>query len=190
MNSHDRLPSTLYLVGYMSAGKSTIGRRLADLLHYTFIDTDIYLEQRFRQSVSDMFATVGEATFRKRETMLIEELLGYPQAVIATGGGLPCHDDNMQKLTSSGTTIYLQLPIDTLVAHLELCKRTRPSVRHLEGDALRQHIEAAMQVREPYYLQAHVVVSSRDVNSKEQEHQLALDIQTLLKTTPHLLHEN
>ena len=80
---------TLYLIGYMSAGKSTIGRALADLVGYEFVDTDIYIESRFRQRVSDIFNKYGEEYFRQKERMILEELAGLNNAVVATGGGLP-----------------------------------------------------------------------------------------------------
>ena len=96
---------TLYLVGYMSAGKSTIGRMLAKMFSYEFVDTDIYIESRFRQRVSDLFRLHGEEYFRQKERMILEEIAGLPNAVIATGGGLPIYHDNMDILLESGTVL-------------------------------------------------------------------------------------
>ena len=149
---------TLYLIGYMSAGKSTVGRMLAELLGYEFVDTDIYIESRFRQRVSDLFRLHGEEYFRQKERMILEEIAGLPDAVIATGGGLPIYHDNMDILLESGTVLYLRYSCETLAQRLELTKRTRPSVAHLSGEELRQHVEEAMRLREPVYSRAHQII--------------------------------
>lgn len=149
---------TIYLVGYMSAGKSTVGRILAERLGYEFVDTDIYLESRFRQRVSDIFRLRGESYFREKERMILEEIAGLPDAVIATGGGLPIYHDNMSLLLESGTVLYLRYSCEALAERLELTKRTRPAVAHLSGEELRKYVAEAMAVREPIYARAHHIV--------------------------------
>lgn len=149
---------TLYLIGYMSAGKSTVGRTLAELLGYQFVDTDIYIESRFRQRVSDIFRLHGESYFRQKERMILEEIAGLNDAVIATGGGLPIYQDNMDILLESGTVLYLRYSSEMLAERLELTKRTRPSVAHLSGEELRLHVEEAMRLREPVYSRAHQII--------------------------------
>lgn len=149
---------TIYLIGYMSAGKSTVGRMLAELLGYEFVDTDIYIESRFRQRVSDLFRQHGEEYFRQKERMILEEIAGLPDAVIATGGGLPIYYDNMDLLLESGAVLYLRYSSEALARRLELTKRTRPSVAHLSGEELRQHVAEAMSLREPIYSRAHQTI--------------------------------
>ena len=146
---------TLYLIGYMSAGKSTVGRTLAELLGYEFVDTDIYIESRFRQRVADLFRLHGDEYFRQKERMILEEIAGLPDAVIATGGGLPIYHDNMDILLESGTVLYLRYSSEALAQRLELTKRTSPSVSHLTGEELLQHVTEAMRLREPIYSRAH-----------------------------------
>ncbi|MBB6275173.1 shikimate kinase [Porphyromonas circumdentaria] len=170
----------VFIVGYMGAGKSTLGRKLALLMEREFIDTDLFIENRFRKSVSDIFAQEGEAIFRSREKFVIEELSSFPNAVIATGGGLPCYYDNMALMKSSGVTIYLQLSAPVLAERIELCKRTRPTVRHLSGEALLQHISAALEERVAYYEQAELIISCDEVKSDQDEALLAQDIASRL----------
>ena len=100
------MATPIFLVGFMGSGKSTIGRHLADALGYRFVDTDVFIETRFRQRILDMFAQHGEATFRRRERMVIEELMSMPDTVFATGGGLPCYEDTMELLLQSGSVVY------------------------------------------------------------------------------------
>ena len=126
----------IFLVGFMGSGKSTIGRHLAEALGWRFIDTDVFVETRFRQRITDMFAEHGEAVFRRRERMAIEELMSMPDTVFATGGGLPCYTDTMDHLLEAGHVIYLRCSTPILTARLELCKRTRPTIRDKSGEEL------------------------------------------------------
>lgn len=158
MTASRHLPGTIYLVGFMSAGKSTVGRSLAALLGYSFIDTDLYIENRFRLRVSDIFARHGETYFRQKEHIILEELLGYPQAVIATGGGLPMHHDHMPLLLESGLVLYLRYSDRALAQRLSLTKRTRPTVAHLSDEELLPFVSERMALRSPVYEQAHIVV--------------------------------
>lgn len=170
----------IFLVGYMGSGKSTIGRRLADRMQRQFIDTDIFIEQRFHESVANMFASVGEEVFRRRETVVIEELSGFPNAVIATGGGLPCHHGNMELMNQCGVTVFLQVSLEVLSERIELCKRTRPTVRHLSGAALEEHIRQAMEVRLPIYQQAQYSIPCDDICTPKDENRVAEEIALLL----------
>lgn len=170
----------IFIVGYMGAGKSTLGRKLAQLLQRDFIDTDIFIENRFRKSVSDIFAQEGEAIFRSREKCVIEELSSFPNAVIATGGGLPCFYENMELMKSSGITIYLKLSAPVLAERIELCKRTRPTVRHLSGEDLLQHICKALEERSFYYEKASFIISCDAVKTDKDETHLAEDIASRL----------
>lgn len=149
---------TIYIIGYMAAGKSQVAKGLGERLGYSFWDTDFYLENRFRQRVSDLFELYGEAFFREKEAMALDELQGSYRAVIATGGGLPCYHDNMPKMLSSGTVIYLQYTLEDLTQRVNLCKRTRPRIAHLEGKALAEKVHADMQLRAPFYEQAHITI--------------------------------
>ena len=102
----------IFIVGYMGSGKSTVGRKMADVLGWRFIDTDFFIENRFRKRVADIFRDEGEAVFRRRERVVIEELSGMEDAIIATGGGLPCHSDNITLINKANLTLYLEVSLD------------------------------------------------------------------------------
>lgn len=80
----------LFLVGYMAAGKTTLGRRAAQLLNVEFIDLDAYIEYRYRKRVSDLFAERGEEGFRDIERRMLHEVAEFDNVLVATGGGTPC----------------------------------------------------------------------------------------------------
>lgn len=175
------LQRPIFLVGYMGAGKSTLGRKLARLLETDFIDTDIYIENRFRKKIAAIFQEEGEEVFRRREKMVLDELTGYAGAVISTGGGLPCYHGNMETMLSCGTTIYLRYTAEELARRLLAAPRNRPLLRGLEGDALLKYISDTLASREAFYLQAHLVVSCMQVCCQEDENELAHYILTLLQ---------
>ncbi len=147
----------IYLIGFMGAGKSTLGRLLAEHLGYRFIDTDFFIENRFRKKVSELFATEGEERFRKKERVIIEELSGFEHTVISTGGGMPVFNNNLcEVMLTSGTVIYLQYTAQELATRLEVCKRTRPKVAHLSGSELQEYVTRELSWRHPIYTQAHL----------------------------------
>jgi shikimate kinase len=98
---------TIFLIGMMGSGKSTIGARLAELLVLPFVDTDVAIQTAEDRSVQQIFEQEGEGYFREKEQQLLQQL---PQqaGVVACGGGLPCFFDNMELLTAKGTVIYLE----------------------------------------------------------------------------------
>ena len=98
----------IFLIGYMGAGKSVVGRALSRRYGLTHIDLDWRIEQRFHQKISDMFATIGEDGFRRRERNMLHEVMAIEDVVVSVGGGTPCFFDNIDQMNSSGTTIYLK----------------------------------------------------------------------------------
>lgn len=174
----------IYLIGYMGAGKSTVGKKLAEHLAIDFIDSDLYIENRFRKRIIDLFAIWGEETFRKREAVVAEELSWFENVVISTGGGLPIYHNNMDRILESGISIYLQTSEDVLYNRLSLCKQTRPSIRHLEGDALREFIKTNLELRHPIYSKANIIVDVSHINCDDDEYdfvkELALKLKPLL----------
>lgn len=166
----------IFLIGFMGSGKSTVGRHLADILGFRFIDTDVFIETRFRERITDIFAKYGEETFRRRERMAIEELMSMPETVFATGGGLPCQGDTMGLLLEAGHTIYLRGSVPMLAARLELCKRTRPTIRDKSGEELLEFVTKSLEVRGPIYDRAHSVYDIDEVDTVAKERLLAEEI--------------
>lgn len=178
MNIPPQIP--IYIVGFMGAGKSSVGRRLARLLDREFIDTDLYIENRFRKKISAMFEQEGEQVFRKREKLAIEEVAGYYNAVIATGGGLACHYNNMEVMKNSGVTVYLQYSLPFLTNRLASCYKGRPVIASLEGEEFAPFIMRKFEQREPYYLMADLRVDCELLGENATEDEIAQHLYTLL----------
>lgn len=147
----------IYLVGYMGAGKTTVGKALEKRTGLSFIDLDYYIEGRYRKTVSQLFAEKGEDAFREIERRMLHEVSMFEDVLISTGGGTPCFFDNMAYMNSCGTTIYLQVPPSELAKRLELCKHTRPVLAGRSGEDLQAFIAESLARRDTYYKQATVV---------------------------------
>ncbi len=141
----------IILIGFMGAGKSSIGRRLAKALACEFIDTDEWIVRKEGRSINDIFKDSGETYFRDLETQALRELKDIrSRCVIAVGGGLPVREENRTLLKELGTVIYLRAMPDTLVKRLE-GSADRPM---LHGFDLKARILELMEKREGFYLDA------------------------------------
>ncbi|MBO7101826.1 MAG: shikimate kinase [Bacteroidales bacterium] len=147
-----------YLVGYMYCGKSTFGRKLAAERGMDFLDLDRAFEQRYHYTVPMFFDRFGEEAFRKLETQLLYTTADLDNVVIATGGGTPCHSGNMDFILAHGTAIYLQMPVEALVARAIRSRNPRPLMHGLPESQMRAVIERQLKEREGVYLRAPIVI--------------------------------
>lgn len=146
--------NTIVIVGFPGAGKSTVGKRLADELSMTFIDLDLYIEEKYHTAIPLLFQRYGESAFRKLESVALEEVLTQKNAVIAVGGGTPCFHDNMARINANAFSIYLQLNENEIVEHLLHSKKKRPLTNHLSEPELCEYVHKTLAIREPFYQQA------------------------------------
>jgi len=147
----------IILIGYMGAGKTTLGKILARSLNLGFIDLDWYIENRFHQSVSQLFATRGEEGFRKIEQNMLHEVAEFEDVVISAGGGTPCFFDNMEYMNQQGVTVYLKATPETLRTHLRMGKQKRPLIAQKNDEELDAFIRESLDKRESYYNQARLI---------------------------------
>ncbi len=150
----------------MGCGKSSLGRRLADKLNYTFFDTDSVLEEQAGMKVPEIFSKLGEEAFRDMERKVLKETALIDDVIIATGGGMPCHFDNMDFMLTHGKTIYIRMDPESLADRIENSHKKRPLVDHLKGDALIKTIKEKLALREPYYMNADVIVKGESLKPK------------------------
>jgi shikimate kinase len=137
----------VYLIGPMGSGKTAVGRRLAALLGKEFIDSDAEIEKRTGVDIRYIFEREGEARFRERERDVIADLTALHDVVVATGGGVILDPTNRSRLSSTGTVVYLETDIDTLVLRTKSSK-SRPL---LVAEAPRAVLERLMLARGPLY---------------------------------------
>ncbi|MCS7167142.1 MAG: shikimate kinase [Gemmatales bacterium] len=141
----------IYLLGLRGTGKSTVAPLVAQHLAWNWCDMDAELEQRYGQSVREMFGTLGEAGFRQRESSLLREIATWDKVVVATGGGVVLTEENRQLLRSNGICIWLRARVPVLVARLQNDPRS-PSLRPtLTGLPLAEELSLLLAQREPFY---------------------------------------
>lgn len=143
------------------SGKSTLGKQLADKLDRNFFDLDAEIERMAGWVIPDIFAQVGEDYFRELENSVLLMLISLNEpAVIATGGGAPCFYDNMDQMNNSGTTIFLDTPMETLVERVKQEKNSRPLVNEMKDDTLGDEMKALYKKRLPQYEKASFTTNS------------------------------
>lgn len=146
------------LVGFMGAGKTTVGKLLAETIGVSFIDSDEWIVAKEQASVSDVFATKGEAYFRQLEKAFLDHLALEQPAVVAVGGGLPCFGDNIMVLNSLGIVIYINTSLQTLTQRLKNDRANRPLLRDLKDEELFRYAEDLIAQRKVFYKMAQLIV--------------------------------
>ena len=154
----------IFLVGLPASGKTTLGKKLAKLLNYEFLDTDDLIKRRERVSIEEIFDKRGESAFRLLEKEILESLNESKQKVISTGGGLPCFHGNMDTMNAFGTTIFLDVPIADLRTRLgHDGQENRPLTRGKKGQELYEFLEKKYQERSPFYNKARIILKGNKI---------------------------
>lgn len=175
------LMKPIFLIGFTAVGKTTVGRKLAEKLDLPFVDTDAYLARKYHSSISDMIGCCGVDKFRKREKVILLELSQYQDVVIATGGGMASHDDNIETMKLRGTVIYLQASPETLSRRLFSVKDSRPLVADLDQEGVKRYVAATLPMRTPYYERAHYTVQVEQLDTPDDEDRVVAEILKLLQ---------
>jgi shikimate kinase len=163
-----RSMQNLALVGFMGSGKSAVGRLVADLLHFTYLDTDDVIEARAGKAISEIFEQDGELAFRDWERRIVAELPARRKTVISTGGGLPVDESNLNSLKTHSLVVCLWASSDRIwervrhQSHRPLLNTADPVAR----------IRALLAEREPYYRQADVLVNTEMRSVREVAQQV------------------
>jgi len=160
----DQRLASVFLIGMMGVGKSTIGRLLARHAGLNFIDCDRALEARSGVTVATMFEVEGEESFRRRESVLLDELTQRARVVLATGGGAVLLPENRERLRTRGLVIYLQSTVDEILRRTQN-DRSRPLLQSPDRRARIE--ELLLQRRELYESTAHLTFQSAAVNPKK-----------------------
>ena len=154
----------IFLIGFMASGKTTVGRLLAERLDWTFVDLDKVIEDEAGRTVAEIFAAEGEAGFRKRETEALRDVAKRRKIIVATGGGAPCRDENIEAMLEAGRVFWLEVSAEEAVA-----RAGKASGRPLL-DGAADPVAAARKLlaaRRPFYERAHAGVGTVDQTPKE-----------------------
>jgi shikimate kinase len=159
----------IFLVGFMGCGKTTWAKKLAAKLECDFMDLDHVLEAKVRMTIPEYFSAHGEAAFRELESDVLKNTPYPANAIVSTGGGLPCFFDNMDWMNSHGKSIYIKLSPKTLGDRLENAKTVRPVLQGKKGDDLVAFITEKLAEREDFYNRATFIVEGIDMSVEKLE---------------------
>jgi shikimate kinase len=157
----------IYIIGFMGSGKTTAGKKLASLLGWSFTDLDRKIEEYTGKTIPEIFSLNGEQYFREIEAQLLRDLKSCTNTIVSTGGGTPCHGDNMDFMLGNGLTLYLKLTPAQLYSRLSESKGDRPLINNLDSQELRSFIEAKLREREGWYTRSDIIVDGIDLNVNE-----------------------
>lgn len=178
MNQTNPNQQRIYLIGFMGAGKTTVGRLLAGLLGYQFTDLDAQIEETEGMSITEIFDQKGEAYFREIEAQCLRQTQEHTNIIVATGGGTPCYGHNMKWMNEQGVTIFLHVSPHILAKRLRRAMLHRPLVAGFENKhKLLTYIENKLLERQYYYAQSQITTYCR----KKEVFGVANDLKQLLQ---------
>jgi shikimate kinase len=159
------MKTNIALTGFMGAGKSTVAELLAEKLGKRAVELDKLIETRAGRSIADIFSQEGEATFRRLEIELTEEIAAEDNQVISCGGGIVLNAVNIERLKKKGIVVYLKAAPQVLHSRIVNKQIDRPL---LKEDNSQQKISNMMAVRQPLYENAaDIIIDTSDINAEE-----------------------
>ncbi|MCF8379100.1 MAG: AAA family ATPase [Bacteroidales bacterium] len=162
----------VYLIGYMGSGKSTIGKKLASALNFSFLDLDTEIEQKYHTTIPDIFQRFDETTFRLLENKALKESFNESDTVVATGGGTACFYDNMKLINKHGISVYIKMHPQSLLQRLLKAKKKRPLIDKKTPEEIIGFIEEQILQREVFYQQANIAVKGESINVGDLANQI------------------
>ena len=174
----------IYSIGYMGAGKTTVGRMLADKLGWHFVDLDEAFYHIHGYTPAEYIRQFGIEDFRRKEKYVVEDLadrIPFEKVIYATGGGYPCWEDNMDCLRELGTSIYLRWKPEHLAKRLMLTDLTdRPVLQGRTEKELLEFIAPQLQAREPFYQRANHILDV-EICDEQSDERIAEELYRLIR---------
>lgn len=162
------LRRTVFLIGYMCCGKTTLGQAVGHMAGIPFVDLDEYIERQAGTTVAGIFASEGETGFRRRESAALAELAGQ-DALIACGGGTPCQPGNIETMRGrGGIVVWLDATEERIVGRLTIYGATRPLVADKSETELKAFVSENLAARRRHYGCADVVFDSSRLETAEE----------------------
>ena len=168
----------IFLIGYMGAGKTTVGKALAKTTGLQFYDLDWYIEGRMRKTVPQIFAELGEEGLRQIEHRLLHEVAEFENVIISCGGGTPCFFDNIDYMNKQGQVVYLKVTPEVLCKHLKMGKTERPLLKGKTEEELLTFVTTQLASRSPFYEQANYTL---DVSLMDNYEKIKITVAELLQ---------
>ncbi|MBW2451831.1 MAG: shikimate kinase [Deltaproteobacteria bacterium] len=166
----------IFLTGFMGAGKTSVGRILADLLSCRFIDLDQLIVETEQKTINEIFADKGETYFRECETTVLRHLSVEETAVCSTGGGIVLRTENREWMRQIGVIIYLRAEWSTLKKRL-LLSRDRPLIKHESHESDWSDVKRLWEQRQTFYSAADLIIDTDNLAPKQVAKNIAAHLQ-------------
>lgn len=171
----------------MASGKTTFGSALAETLRIPFIDLDEFIVEKEGRSIAEIFAQNGEETFRTMERDYLREAAeAHENAVIACGGGTPCHFDNMNFLNEKGLTVFMETSIPVLISRLQAQNEVRPIMAGLSDEEISRKVLSQLCERLPKYMEAKLKWNGDDLETPQQ---IQANVKSFVSSYPSLFRD-
>ena len=157
----------IFLIGFMGAGKSFLGKLWGEMNAIPFYDLDTLIEQEERKTVENIFEIYGEDYFREREAAVLRNTDRFENCIIACGGGTPCFFDNMHWMNKTGVTVFLNETESNIYDHIKKDDTIRPLINNQDEETLRLFIKNKLQSRIAFYNQSQLVLQSHQLNKEK-----------------------
>ncbi|WP_339878111.1 shikimate kinase [uncultured Algoriphagus sp.] len=158
----------IVLVGLPGSGKSTFGKQLASVLDFPYFDLDNLIEGRYQMKIPEIFTQYGEGEFRNRETKVLRDFLNREDSyVLASGGGSPCFNDNMDLINEKAVSVYLDVPLEEISTRLGMSKaNNRPMFMDLDQGEITLKLKSLLVERDYFYNQSKIKLSGEDFSAE------------------------
>ncbi len=157
----------VYLIGFMGSGKSRYGKRLAEAMQFSFVDTDEMIQQEEGMEITEIFKNKGEDYFVDIEAKVLTKVSQLNNTIIATGGGLPCRLKNMDYMKQTGLTVYLKAGLGCVMKNLLAEKDKRPMIADIDSTVLADYIHEKLEERKPCYQHTHCSIVTNNMKFSE-----------------------
>ena len=147
------------MIGFMGAGKTTLGKVIAKRMKLQFLDLDTLIIRNQGKSITQVFEDEGERGFRKIERKVLEDILESDNYILACGGGTPCYKDNMDRMNSKGTSLFLDVPEEELIKRLSGNKFHRPLLSELNDQELTAYVQERLVERQACYRKSKIWIN-------------------------------
>lgn len=155
------------LVGLPGSGKSTFGKQLASSLNFPYYDLDQLIEEKYQMKIPEIFAIHGEGKFRNWETETLEQVLDWDRSfILASGGGCPCFNNNMDLINEKGISVYLDVPLEVIAQRLSSKVQNRPMFQDLDAGEIILKLKSLDADRSHFYNQAKIKLSGTDFSAE------------------------
>jgi len=158
----------IFLIGFPGSGKSVLGRQLAQRLKSAFFDLDNLIEKHLGSSIPEIFKNNGERFFRETEANVLRKIIeSHQKFVLATGGGTPCFEENINLMLKAGCSIYLEVSYEEIGRRLQQSSSDRPLLKGFTSGSFADQFKLRFGYRERYYRKADVVVTGDSISTDD-----------------------